>query len=347
MSDGADKTSTAEEGGIRHPHDGFARKWFGDPEAAAGMLRAVVPESLKPLMAVENLTLESDSFIDEQLRPSQSDLLWRCQEPGSEDVGAFVYILWEHQSRVDVWMPLRLFSYMGRIWTRWLQHEPQLGEEEVGGSAPRSKRKLPVIFPIVLYQGESEWNAPHSLAELTRGELPGDLKPYFPDFRFWLESIRDRPESSFPPGLAQLGISVLKLMWDEDFLGWMRRMEDQLLELQQTGRGDKLEVLLIYAFTQVDQSRRTEFIENIGRNLSPMITTGKSIYDSLIEEGMEKGREQGLVQGIEEGLEKVRAMVRNMRENGMSIDEISRIAGLENREIERYLSESAPSDGQA
>ena len=216
-------------------------------------------------------------------------------------------------------MPLRLFCYMARIWERWLR---QIPEEEA--TCP----ELPLIFPIVLYQGKPEWNAARSLRELA-APIPKDLRPYFPDFSFHLETLTTRPDLDFAPGLAQLGISVLKLMWDEDFVTWLRRFGEQLLELHQRGEHDRIRVLLVYASSQVSQERRSEFIEYLHEHLPAMTTSGNSIYDSLINEGMEKGRE-------EERKEMLQATIRNMQENGMSVDDIIRVTGWERSEVEEF-----------
>jgi predicted transposase YdaD len=276
---------------IHHPKDNFNRKWFGDPEAAAPVLQVSAPASLRPLIVPENLTLEPVSFIDKKLRPTQSDLLWSCRSPDSDgdQVLAYFYILWEHQSSIDRWMVLRIFCYMAQIWERWLATIQDTKDPD----EKRTEKKLPLIFPLVIYQGEADWTAPLSLSELTRGVIPDDIKPYFPDFKFHLESIKAMPDGELPPGLAQLGVSVMKLMWDDDFIGWLNRMRDQLLELQKRGEEDKITVLLVYAFSQIDRTKRREFIEHIYENLNPMTTNGQSIYDSLIEEGMEKGMEKG------------------------------------------------------
>ncbi len=337
--------------GIQHPHDSFNRKWFGDPVVAADVLRVVVPDSLKPWIDPERLHLEPVSFIDKNLRPNQSDLLWSCRGKtgdgeGADTVMAYFYVLWEHQSRVDPWMVLRLFCYMARIWERWLLDQGQDragesggskdssgGESETGGQAQEG---LPLIFPLVLYQGRPVWTAAQFLGEMV-GNLPDDLRPFFPDFRFHLETLETRPDTDFPPGLAQLGISVLKLMWDEDFIGWLGRFGPQLLELNRQGPRDELELLLVYAFTQVHRSRREEFIAYIHQNLSAMETTGESIYDSLIEEGLEQGLEQGLEKDRAEKDEALRAMVRNMLDNGKRPDEILRLTGLERPDYDRLM----------
>ena len=85
---------------VHHPHDNFNRRWFGDPQVASDVLKVIVPDSLKPLIAPEKLKLEGVSFIDQSLRPTQSDLLWKCSGADDSEIEAFFYILWEHQSRV-------------------------------------------------------------------------------------------------------------------------------------------------------------------------------------------------------------------------------------------------------
>lgn len=75
-----------------------------------------------------------------------------------------------------------------------------------------------------------------------------------------------------------------------------------------------------------------------------MTTTGESIYDSLINEGRDEGRKEGIDEGRKEGRkegldegrkegreETLLAMVRNMRENEMTVDKIVRVSGLEKK----------------
>ena len=117
-------------------------------------------------------------------------------------------------------------------------------------------------------------------------------------------------------------------MWDDDFKAWLQRFSGQLRGLLHQGADDKLQSLFVYAFTQIHQSHRTEFIEYLQQNFATMKTSGDSIYDSLINEGMEKGMERGREAAL-------RAMVRNMLENGMSPEEIIRVSGLEPSEFKR------------
>jgi hypothetical protein len=57
------------------------------------------------------------------------------------------------QSTVDFEMPFRLLEYQVEIWRHWLKHEDET-------------RPLPVIVPIVLYNGEPPWTASRKFREI-------------------------------------------------------------------------------------------------------------------------------------------------------------------------------------
>jgi hypothetical protein len=62
-------------------------------------------------------------------------------------------VLFEHQNKVDRWEPLRLLCYMLGTWESWRKRFP-------------NKAKLPLVIPIVLFQGASGWSALRSLHAL-------------------------------------------------------------------------------------------------------------------------------------------------------------------------------------
>lgn len=80
---------------------------------------------------------QETTFLDETLARRSSDLLFSVDWKGSE---AYLYCLFEHQSRSDPRMPLRLLRYMVRIWDRWEREHPV-------------EPKFPIIIPVVLFQG--------------------------------------------------------------------------------------------------------------------------------------------------------------------------------------------------
>ena len=57
-----------------------------------------------------------------------------------------------------------------------------------------------------------------------------------------------------------------------------------------------------------------------------------------IEQGLKQGLEQGLEQGMEQGLEQGQArIIRAMRSNGTSVEEIVRLTGIKIETVEKIL----------
>jgi hypothetical protein len=162
----------APGGGAAQPHDALFRFVFGKPVHAASELRAVLPAALVDRLDLASLHPVNGSFVDEELTNRHCDVLMRTRLDGRE---AFVYVLIEHQSSPDPIMPLRMLRYLMRIWDRWLEENPKA-------------KRLPMIVPLVVYQGSRRWTYPVELSELLdvdpeTARLAGD---FLPRFRFVL-----------------------------------------------------------------------------------------------------------------------------------------------------------------
>src|ERR1051325_8633605 len=86
------------------------------PKHLRAILGVCHPE-LAGRLDFERLELIDRSFVLDDYRQREADLVVRVPyqtDAGSQDV--IVYVLLEHQSTVDPWMPFRLLFYMLRIW---------------------------------------------------------------------------------------------------------------------------------------------------------------------------------------------------------------------------------------
>ncbi|HOU93774.1 MAG TPA: Rpn family recombination-promoting nuclease/putative transposase, partial [Polyangiaceae bacterium] len=101
------------EARVTEPHDKLFREAMSNGKDAAAMLRAVLPAALVAELDLDELRLEPGTFVDEELRRSQSDVLLRTRHRGRE---ASVYVLFEHKSGPDRWTVLQVLRYMVRIW---------------------------------------------------------------------------------------------------------------------------------------------------------------------------------------------------------------------------------------
>ena len=143
------------------------------------------------------------SFVSPKHENRESDVIWQFRrKDGGEPV--YVYILLEFQSRPDPSMPVRLMGYVSLFYQRLMASQPAAGW-----------RKLPLVIPVVIYNGWEPWNVAADL-----GSMIGDLDPsaeiYRPHLRYRLVN-----EAAYSPEeLAALDSPVADLFRIEKSRDW-------------------------------------------------------------------------------------------------------------------------------
>jgi hypothetical protein len=220
------------------------------------------------------------------MRVSASDLLFSAPVGETE---CLIYILFEHQTREEPMLALRLLRYLVRIWEARLKSHPH-------------GARLPAIFPVVLAHDSKAWRLSRqfaSLFEIPPG-LETELAPFVPDFRFQLielatltfEAIRGTPS----------GIMILRTMKAGRSANWFAAPvwdEALLAALPQ----EILELLMGYIVgADVDKGLFESKVKSILE--VELRTKTMTIADQLRAEGLEKGREEGLQEGAQGALAK-------------------------------------------
>ena len=123
-------------------HDALVRRVLGDLAAASAWLQARLPDDMAQHLDFATLQLQPGTFIDDELRRSETDVLFQVRHRSGRTV--FVYVLVEHQSTVDFWLRLRLLRYHVRIWEKERMRQPEVHE-------------LTPIVSVVLHHGPREW----------------------------------------------------------------------------------------------------------------------------------------------------------------------------------------------
>ncbi len=191
-------------GKIVGQHDLSYRLFFAHRRMIQDLLREIVGERW-----VERIDLGSGervdaSFVSPRHESRESDVIWKFRrQDGGEPV--YVYILLEFQSRPDLSMPVRLMGYESLFYQSLMAGQPAAGW-----------RKLPLVIPVVVYNGWEPWNVATDL-----GSLIGDLDPsaeiYRPQLRYRLVD-----EAAYPrEHLAMLDSPVADLFRIEKSRDWL------------------------------------------------------------------------------------------------------------------------------
>jgi len=269
------------------PHDALFKAAFGQPDLARSELELVLPAEIQAHLDLPTLEVSPGSFVDEDLRHTHTDLLYRVKTRGGGD--ALVYLLMEHQSTFDARMPLRLLRYMVRIWDRWERDHPT--------------GKLPIVLPIVLHHDVDAWRATPEFASVLDAspELLAAVAPFQPLFRFVLDDLAPLSlEALSSRKLHALALLVELAFWASRPFGRLQdaapRMGAIVARMTLDARAHAL-LTQLYAYLLHDAApdMETDAVQAILRQIAgpageeDIMNAG----ERLIEQGRAKGHAEG------------------------------------------------------
>jgi predicted transposase YdaD len=312
----------------RTVHDAFFKSLFSDPALAAQELRAVLPPALVASVDWQTMTPMPASFVDAVFHQRNSDLVYQGR---FTDGGEAIFWMLEHQSTEDWWMLERVLDTKLMMWRRWRKLHPDA-------------RHLPVIVPVVVYNGLRPWRAPrdmHALYGLSEN-LRATLGPHVLSCALIIddlcaiddEALRARRMDAY----ARLCLFAMAHAAAEDFL---ERIQGWQLELQAVFGADDAEQIysfLVYT-SRVHQHNdpgtvRARVAAVVGQEREDAML---SVYDQLIKQGFVKGLETGLESGLEKGQRAMLLRLLGRRFGAVPERITARVAAATPPQLERWF----------
>lgn len=288
----SNKNEKNSEERIHHPHDSAFKAALSDKRVAIDFLKNHLSKEVYEKIDLDTLELQNASFIDEELKSSEADVLYKALMKSEDGVKReiFIYTLLEHQSTVDKWHPLRIVKYMVRIWEDFRKQNP-------GSEA------LPIILPIIVYNGPNKYNASTSFTDLF-----GDHKKMAenmllnPFSLLDLNTIEDEEiKHHYWCGLLEL---FMKKSRNSETLALLKEAKQLIdaLSKEQNASG-YLIVMVRYLISQTEAKDLGSFLEGIHGALPKKVEEEiMNVAQQLEQRGMQKGIELGREEGINEGV---------------------------------------------
>ncbi len=292
-----------------YTHDLFAKYMFRNVDHAREELRYAIGPELATLIDWGTLTPGPTELVDEALSARYTDLRFSASLAG---MPIQIELLFEHQSRIDPWMPVRFFCHMGAIWNAARQ------EREGRDEPPR----VPLVLSVLLSCAARPWNGSLHLWQTIHGgavlqQRAPSLLPTLPILLDDLqeasdEEIRARPQS------AEVRLALL-LMKHVRRCDAERVLEDEGELVQQT-REDVLREEVRYVL-HADPRASVERVamvlkKHLGDRGEEVVVTGQQ----LINQGLEKGLEQGRAEGRAEGRAAFASLIlRTLEKRGLPV----------------------------
>ena len=265
---------------VQNPHDKFFKKTFGDVAVAKDFLNNYLPQKIMGIIDIETLEPQKDSYIDEGLKESYSDLLFKANINNRE---GYLYLLFEHKSYPSRDVAFQLLKYTVRIW------DTKIGETD----------QLPVIIPLVVYHGKEGWNIKPTLGEMILGydELPQDIRALIPNYQYLLFDIsRFTDEEIKGAVITRITVMIMRdiqrkgigAIWDIilEAVTLLQELEDK-----ETGL-EYFEILMRYVFSARPDLAKEDLYELV-KKIETTYPEGSEKVMTLAELFRQEGMEQG------------------------------------------------------
>ena len=128
---------------VNHQHDKIFRTVL-DRKSDAIVL---INKALNTQIEVQDIEKYNSSFISIDFRNQESDIVYKIKNKE-------IYILIEHQTKIDYLMPIRILQYEIEI----------IRKENIKNK--NNNILYPIVIPIVLYTGRKQWDASIKLPTL-------------------------------------------------------------------------------------------------------------------------------------------------------------------------------------
>ena len=290
---------------VNHQHDKIFRTVLDRKSDAL----ALINKALNTQLEVQEIEKYNSSFINKVFQNREADIVYKIKDRS-------IFILIEHQTKVDYLMPYRILEYEVAIMQSAIDLDKIKNKES----------KIPLVIPIVLYTGNKKWNA----------------KKYLEENQEKIEGIEN--------GLGNYNLIDInemtekELLEDNSFISKMMLIEkskntENIVELLEkivkiTKEEDKetlRRIISIILEEKIGITKAKELIEKMEGDEGNML----AVVDMIRRENqmyIEIGKKEGKIEGKLE--EKIK-IVTNMLKEKFNVEMIQKITGVDKEEIEK------------
>lgn len=293
---------------INNEHDKIFRTVLDKKTDVSKFLNKFLGLNIK----TEELEKYNSSYIDPKFKNKEADIVYRIKDKN-------IFLLIEHQTKIDKKMPIRLLEYSAAI---------------IESAIEDTKYKpKPRVIPIVLYTGKIKWKIENETIE--KQQFFKEVKLI--DGEFNLIDINDFSKKE----LLEDDIFITKMMLVEkckdeiEMVQALEKIENKIKEEDKsTFRRIVKEIWSLRIGTE-NANKILEKIEEGSGNMMAVMEMLLAENEKYINIGRQEGRQEGRLEGrLEGGKQKIKEIVQKMLAENFTKEMIMKITGLKKEEIE-------------
>lgn len=284
-------------------HDKGYKRLFSNPHIFQQLIETFVTETWVKDCDFGHSQKIDKSFISEHYKETESDVIYQVK---FKDKDAYIYLLLEFQSSVSWYMALRMLNYVSNFYMDYLESHPKT-------------RKLPPLFPLVLYNGDDKWTAATDFRSLLA--QPELLQQYAPQLHYF--KIAENEYSN--EALLSISNLVSTLFLAEKSQD-IALIKQQLLALFDNENDKQALSILLNWFRQLSLRGKSPYPDELELT---HIYQSKAEVNGMLETTLERFGQQFFVKGKLEG--KLEGKVEGKREGKVEGQQETLILLLEER----------------
>ena len=305
-------------------HDWFFKQFMTKPRVHKEFFELHLPSYILENIDLDTIKIEKTTFLNSTLGSGEVDMLFSVNYHKG-DLG-YIYLLTEQQTVPNKWMAFRIAKYILRICDEHL-------------AKYKKATMLPLVYPLVFYNGTEPYNVPKNLWGLFSDPILA--KSFFTEDHqlVELQKLNEQALSSklIFAGVMELMMKRIKAPDIVDVLGKLKEL------LQVLGHEDTvyMEYILWYTSYNAESTHKekcVEILKDCTENKEVIMNIAEAFRQDGKLEGMEKGLHEGMEKGLHEGMEKglhagKLETAKAMLKDDMDIKSIMRFTGLTSAEI--------------
>ena len=183
-------------------HDISHKEFYSHPENVKDLIQGFVALDCVEQFDFSTLERANASYTEKEKNERHDDIIWRLKW---RDEWVYIYIIIEFQSDEDEAMPIRIMSYLSLLYLNLLANK---------NFGYGKNKKLPIVLPIVLYNGDSFWNVPLNVQDLIEKTDHSELNMYIPKLSYYfIDEVHPKAnkKDTVFDGLANSVVASMKL----------------------------------------------------------------------------------------------------------------------------------------
>ncbi len=296
-----------------HRHDKLFRDVLANKEEVCKLLKEYLNFSIKK----ESLVPYKTAFLTEDFQNRESDMVYKIKNEK-------VFILIEHQSKIDYSMSYRILNYSLELIRNFIRSE----------KIQNKNYEYPQIIPIVIYTGNKKWNANTKFSQIQKKYIEYPQSSMEMEYNLIDINQYSKEELKKSNLFISKAFMIEKCKTEEELLDTLEEIVEEVKDKKEKETLERIIKYILYKMLRKDNVQN--LLQKLNKNEGG-ISMG---LENLLKEIKGKARKEGKIEGKMEGkIEVMLNIAKSMLNYGEEEEKIKKYTGMTESQIRKIKKE--------